>query len=185
MSRTLDDIGLRYGTDQSSIYHNYLTRLEPYFARLPAELRLLEIGVLHGRSILTWLDYFPSGEIHGADILRVHTVDNPRFTFHQADATDPAFWESVGQFHLILDDGNHNWQQVGLTYNQGFNHVEPGGLYIIEDTCRTDYHVADLMRPSLNELQDQGRDWCGNPDRDSGRMAFIHFLKGLIIIGRR
>lgn len=185
MKPTLDELGVHCRTDKSSLYHNYLNRLEPYFDRLPLCVRLLEIGVLEARSIRMWLDYFPAGEIHGVDVRAVHAVSDPRFTFHHADATQPWFWDSVGKFHLIIDDGNHNYAQVAAAYNQGFNHVESGGLYVIEDTCRTDYHIANLMRPSLDELQDHDRDWCGDPKRDAGRFSFIHFYKGLILIGRK
>lgn len=185
MSEPLDSIGLRYGTDKSSVYHDYLRRLEPYLEKLPRPMRFLEIGVLHGRSIRMWLDYLPDSHIFGIDLYHQHSIDDPRFTFYQGDATHSSLWASLGDFHIVIDDGNHDREQVIAAYDLGFHHVVPGGIWVIEDTCRMNYHVFDIMRPTVNELQDYDRDWCGNPMSGSSKFAFLHFLKGLIIIGKR
>lgn len=185
MKETLDAIGLRCGTDKSSIYHNYLSRIEPYLDAQPRPLRFLEIGVLEGRSIRMWLEYFPESEIFGIDLYGCHSINDPRFTFYQGDATSRGLWSALGTFNVIVDDGNHNLEQVVAAYGYGFNHLLPGGIWIIEDTCRSDYNVLSMMLPTIAELQDHNRDWCGDPNRDSGRFSFVHFYKGLVIIGRR
>jgi RHS repeat-associated protein len=62
---TLDEIGLKFGTDKSSIYHNYL----PFYERYRNEpMKLLEIGVAGGASLAMWTEYFPNSAIVGADI---------------------------------------------------------------------------------------------------------------------
>jgi RHS repeat-associated protein len=66
---TLDEIGLKFGTDKSSIYHNYLSFYERFFERYRDEpIKLLEIGVAGGASLAMWNEYFPQALIVGADI---------------------------------------------------------------------------------------------------------------------
>lgn len=185
MSGSLDAIGLRYATDKSSLYHGYLDRIEPYFSSQPRPLRLLEIGVLHGRSIRMWLEFLPDSKIYGIDLAGSNLTEDDRFTFYQGNVCSASLWKTLGTFHIIVDDGNHDREQVVAAYDLGFSHLEPGGIWIIEDTCKSNYDVLEIMRPTIAELQDHNRDWCGNPNRDEGRMAFVHYYKGLIIIGKR
>ena len=56
---TLNNLAIRYGTDKSSDNHNYCVKYEKYltFNRYD-KLNILEIGVLDGKSLLTWKDYY-------------------------------------------------------------------------------------------------------------------------------
>ena len=55
MRATLDEIGLKYGTDKSSSHHHYLPFYETFMAPLrDAPITLLEIGVYQGASLRTW-----------------------------------------------------------------------------------------------------------------------------------
>src|SRR5947209_475468 len=82
---SLDEIACRLGTDKSTLTrlptaedgypsrpaqgHGYTMFYEHYFGpRRFEELRLLEIGVLDGRSLATWKEYFPHAQIYGLDI---------------------------------------------------------------------------------------------------------------------
>lgn len=182
---TLDEIGVRCGTDKSSAYHNYLNRLEPYLSELARPLKILEIGIWKGASVRMWLEYFPDAHITGVDFYNLHGITDPRFEFHHGDATSPEFWGGLGDFDLVVDDGSHHGPDVKVFLGLGFGHVKPGGLWIVEDTCNVDYDVLELIRPIFLELQDHNRDWCGNPDKDLMRVRFIHLLKGLVLIGKK
>lgn len=185
MNGHLDDLGLVHMTDKSSAYHNYLNRLEKYFDSQPRPLKILEIGVLDGRSIKTWLDYFPDSQVYGIDTRPFHSVSDDRFTFYNANAANPHLWPTLGSFNIIIDDGSHSGGDVIMAYDHGFSHVLPGGIWVIEDTCAANYNVIDIMRPTINELQGHNISPCGNPNVDFGRMSFVHFYKGFVVIGKR
>jgi len=56
---TLDILGKLNGTDKSSNCHNYCVKYEKYlpFNRYD-DLKILEIGVLHAKSLKMWKDYY-------------------------------------------------------------------------------------------------------------------------------
>jgi hypothetical protein len=64
--RTLD--ASNYDTDKAAHTH-YLRNYEEYFRPLlDKDVRLLELGVLKGGSLLLWRDYFERGVIAGLDL---------------------------------------------------------------------------------------------------------------------
>lgn len=136
---SLDSIGVKYGTDKSSLYHDYLDFYERFLAPLRLEpLSILEIGVWYGASLSMWAEYFPRSRIVGVDIApQIHKHPNPRATIEIADQANVAHLARLGQtygpFDLIIDDGSHMWdhQITSLRYLLPF--VKPGGFYILED----------------------------------------------------
>lgn len=92
-----------------------------------------------GASLRVWRDYFPQATIIGADIDRGSLFEEQRIETYHVDQTNPAsiaaMWAQVPHrgFDFILDDGLHTFE-AGVTLFEGsFDHVRPGGLYIIED----------------------------------------------------
>ena len=66
---TLDQLAIKYGTDKSSLIHNYCVKYQKYLPFNQEDpIKLLEIGVLDGNSLLTWGEYFPNSSIIGIDI---------------------------------------------------------------------------------------------------------------------
>ena len=65
----LNSIAKSYGTDKSDEIHNYCVKYQKYlpFQRYD-NLNILEIGVLNGKSLLTWKEYFYRSNILGIDI---------------------------------------------------------------------------------------------------------------------
>src|SRR5712692_8587927 len=103
---SLDDIAGAFGTDKSTRTwlppaedrypsrathgHGYTIFYEHYFRHLRYQpIRLLEIGVLDGRSLATWESYFPQAAIYGLDIdpncQRFESDRTKIFTGSQAD----------------------------------------------------------------------------------------------------
>ena len=66
---TLNKIAQSYGTDKSSDIHNYCVKYEKYlpFNRYDY-LNILEIGILNGKSLKTWKEYYYRSNIVGIDI---------------------------------------------------------------------------------------------------------------------
>ncbi len=86
-----------------------------------------------------WRDYFENGRIFGIDInAEAKLSEDDRIEIFIGDQTDTTFLDSVtaktGALTMVIDDGGHRAeQQIGSLVHL-WQFVEPGGLYIIEDT---------------------------------------------------
>lgn len=144
MSR-LDELGLLHGTDKSSARHDFLRKYERYLAPLADQpITLLEIGVFNGASLKMWRDYFPKARIVGCDISpakRSHAEE--RIAIEIGDCGNADFLGKIakkyGPLDFILDDGSHIWQHQQTAFSVLFDHLKPGGVFIIED-IHTSYH---------------------------------------------
>lgn len=131
----LNEIGLKYNTDKSSRFHNYLDFYEKHLPDRSFKGRLLEIGVMDGYSMAMWREYYPdAAEIIGLDIMPKDHLDVPGVTMLQLNATDVEAVNELGNFDIIIDDGSH----MSLEQQQAFfwlyeNQLNMGGYYIIED----------------------------------------------------
>lgn len=138
---TLNDIGLKHGTDKSTMTHHYLDRYESHLGHLrDKEFTLLEIGVAAGNSMKMWKEYFPKAKVYGIDT-------NPDCAgyvdgVHIGSQTDAAFLDKliseIGIPDVIIDDGSHVGDDMVFTFRHLFPKMKSGGLYAIED-CATLY----------------------------------------------
>lgn len=169
----LDEIGIRYNTDKSSIHHDYLRKYEKYlpFQRDDA-LKILEIGVLGGSSVRMWCDYFYNSQIIGIDInssCKKH--EDTRISIEIGSQVDPEFLkmcaEKHGPFDLIIDDGSHMNDHVIFSFEHLFGHLKSGGIYIVEDSVTSywdeyggSYDGEDTMlhyfKSTINEINFYG-----------------------------
>jgi len=144
--QTLTEIMNECGTDKGTVIaeaHGYTVFYERWFDPIrETPLRLLEIGVCDpsfpGASLNAWHEYFPNAQIFGYDIADTTRFRQDRimtFRGDQSSAKDlKRFIEECGSgFDIIIDDGSHiaDHQQASLGFL--FDHVKPGGQYIIED----------------------------------------------------
>ncbi len=147
---SLESIGLRNGTDKSSLVHNYLHHYQAQLGlgRYPVRT-VLEIGVLDGASLRTWHEFMPDAVIIGMDIderckafevlgIKVEIGDQGDVT--QLVATAVAH----GPFDLIIDDGSHFWSHQILTFETLLPFLRPGGLYILEDIDTSFGHYTEI-----------------------------------------
>ena len=144
--RSLNKIAKSMGTDKSSDIHNYCEKYEKWlpFNRLEP-LKILEIGVLYGESLITWREYYPNATIIGIDIMesckQYENPDNGVFV-EIGSQDDPEFLKMVaekwGPFDMILDDGSHINRHVIVSFTHLIDHVKPEGVYVVED-CATSY----------------------------------------------
>ena len=71
LNKNLTTIAKNHKTDKYE--HGYTTVYENYFESLrDKNLRILEIGIADGKSLLTWSEYFKNSTIIGIDI---HKID--------------------------------------------------------------------------------------------------------------
>jgi predicted O-methyltransferase YrrM len=139
----LDNLAKKYGTDKSSEIHNYCNKYEKYlpFNRYD-KLNLMEIGVLNGKSLKTWQEYFYNSNIVGIDInpdcYQYNDRDN-RVHVEIGSQFDAQFLTQIktqyGPFDMILDDGSHINEHVIFSFKQLWDSIKPGGLYVVEDVC--------------------------------------------------
>lgn len=110
-------------------------------SRRDAPIRILELGVSSGASLLLWRDYLPQATIVGIDIdpMPAMLAGQERVQFLQGSQDDLALLDRAaavagGPFDLIVDDASH----IGYLTKRSFNYLfrtwlKPGGTYVIED----------------------------------------------------
>ena len=130
----------QYETDKAaSGYFNYYDLIMATL--IDQEIKLLEIGILKGGSLLLWCDYFPQGTIVGIDKKlpedfkpgdRVHTFEGNQM--------DVQFLSNVANkvapdgFDIIIDDASHIGELTKISFWHLFDrHLKPGGYFVIED----------------------------------------------------
>jgi hypothetical protein len=151
-----------YGTNEPekkpSIYFTEYDRLFSSIRSKP--IRLLELGVRSGASMLVWRDYFPAATIVGLDIDECPPIfpKEERFHFIQGSQDDHSILANAvrvagGPFDIIIDDASH----VGHITARSFGYLFPGGLkgggfYVIEDICTAFlagvFPDAEVYRPA-------------------------------------
>lgn len=188
---TLDEIGIRHGTDKASQFtrtyaqpHNYLIHLERFFEPLRDKpIKLLEIGVGGGESIQTWLEYFPNAHIYGIDIVSgTNPYNTPgakaheRYAFACGDQSKSEFWKKFievygGEWDVVIDDGSHDSRDIQTTFYALWKNLKSGGIYEIED--------LDAAPASATWL----RSFC--PTLGCGDFDSIYFARELAVIRKR
>ncbi len=157
-SRDLTSLANYYGCDKGTKAgnaHDY-TRLYSFlFEHLrQKKFDMLEIGLLRphadpqmrtvrGRfaseapSVRMWLDYFPHAHCHGIDISDFSSLSLDRFTFHQADLSNPssirALASRLPSLKIVIDDASHASFHQQVAFAGFFPKVDSGGFYVIED----------------------------------------------------
>jgi hypothetical protein len=137
----LADIAGRYDTDKA-VHSHYLRNYEHYFGTLrDEEVRLLELGIKQGGSLLLWRDYFPKGIIVGLDINPIQLDDaSGRIRTYAGMQQDTALLDRLARenapegFDIIIDDCSH----IGVLSRASFwhlfdHHLKSGGVYVVED----------------------------------------------------
>ncbi len=174
-TQSLDELGIQYNTDKSSLFHSYTKIYEKYFKDLKNEpIKFLEIGFCRGASAHMWEKYFNNAQLFFIDIdpSALNFLDNfKRTSLHFVNQEDPAelnqFIEQVGSdFDIIIDDGGHTMNQQITSFKILFPHLKSGGIYVIED-LHTSYPYGPNYALAYGS---------GNPAQQTA----VEFLKTLI-----
>lgn len=165
LNMSLDELGLKHGTDKASNGHDYLWLYESYLDAMRDGLRnLLEIGVAGGNSIRMWEEWMPAANIFGVDHTKAY-VDALKATEFVTpifgDASYADFWQRFRKdwpdMDVIIDDGAHTTYSVWMALQNGFKCLRPGGLWFIEDTHASylpEYRRDNSENPANIELGD-------------------------------
>jgi hypothetical protein len=155
---TLNEIGLKYDSDKSSLYHNYLNLYDKYFDRYRNEKnKILEIGILFGGSIDIFYEYFENSFIYAIDIEDKTHLKKDRVEIFVGDQSDRKFLNNFENdfFDIILDDGSHRMDHQQISFGALFKSLKSGGVYVIEDlhTSYAEYRENVIYGESLFGLK--------------------------------
>ncbi len=141
----LERLAQQYDTDRA-VHVHYLRNYEEHFvALIERDVRVLELGVRTGGSLLLWRDYFPRGLIVGLDINPVSIEDESgRIRLYQGGQQDTQLLDRLGAetapdgFDLIIDDCSH----IGVLSRVSFWHLFENHLTYVRMTWQ--WHEAAL-----------------------------------------
>ena len=151
-----------YGSDKGGInnHHNYTQYYSEIFSGKKKNIKnFLEIGLgtnniklasnmgVEGKplaSLRAWRDYFPNGDIYGADIDRNILMNEDRIKTFYVDQTKPEtikeLFKNMGveKFDVILEDGLHEFNANICFFENSIKYLDDDGIYIIEDVYYKD-----------------------------------------------
>lgn len=139
--KPLTEIAMQFDTDKTQS-QGYLDNFERHFSHLRDKpVKILELGVFHGGSLLMWQEYFPNGLIVGLDRHTNPLVEpQPRIRFYQGSQDEPALLDRLSEecatdgFDIVVDDASHIGTLSRASFQHLFkHHLKPGGVYVIED----------------------------------------------------
>ena len=173
----LCELGKKYDTDKSSQRsnvnnerhcHPYTLFYDSLFRSKKNEnLKLAELGILDGGSLLMWKEYFTNSELYGFEYNNVlidkfkQNFNNDRITLSNIDVTNKtsiikAFSELNELYDIIIEDITHQFEDQIRIIDNVYNYLKPGGILIIEDIFKaynqTDY--INRLTPILEYFQD-------------------------------
>jgi predicted O-methyltransferase YrrM len=133
----LAELQKKYDADKldTGLVMHFLDVYEHHFSTMRERpMKILEIGVHHGGSLRMWAEYFPNSKITGVDIdedCKKHSGKNINVII--GDQADVDFLDTLGHFDIIVDDGGHTMIQQRTSLEVLWDHLHPGGVYVIED----------------------------------------------------
>jgi len=146
--------------------HNYYLQYAKKFdSKRMSALKVLEIGVNHGYSLLLWERYFPNAQIYGIDIDLSHTArgktpkellkDKKRIKLFEFDACDKKkvdeFVKENGEdFDIIIEDGSHLGHHQILSTFYYMPLLKENGIMVIEDIGL--YYQSDIDDYMISQL---------------------------------
>jgi cephalosporin hydroxylase/tetratricopeptide (TPR) repeat protein len=115
----------------------YVRHFERFRNRRPV---VVEVGVFKGGSLEMWRAYFGEGaRIVGIDIdpaCKAHECEGIEVFIGSQD--DPKLLDQIvkkyGLIDVVIDDGSHMMHDVIATFEHLYQHVQPHGVYFVEDT---------------------------------------------------
>lgn len=190
------DVSGKHQTGLFKIYKSYFKPLKY------KKIKLLEIGVEHGGSVLSWSDYFkhPAMTITGLDI-KLPPIKFPRrVTVYKCDQNDieglKAIADKHGPFDIIVDDGSHELKETENCFSTLWKYVNPDGYYVIEDWSMgyigmqfagMSEYIAGIIKDAIGyNISELWVHWDKKSaaaifrKKGSNRKLYPHYIKGFI-----
>lgn len=145
---SIHDIATRQFTELNHLatdkywVHSYTRHYDRHLSHLrDKKIKILEIGVFRGASLLLWKHAFPKALVYGIDkntaIWQLFLKGQKRIKVFVGRQEDEKFLAEqvipAGPFDVIIDDGGHMPEQQLPTFRNLWPHLNEGGQYILED----------------------------------------------------
>lgn len=208
----LDVLGRKYGTDKSSLHHDYCKVYETYLSSFKdSRISLIELGVggyqfadRGGEGLRMWYDYFQNGKIIGIDLYPKQGIINDRTEFWQGSQTDRGLLKSIiereegAERRIVIDDASHNNLLTIESFIIIFPQLKSGDLYFVEDVHSSywddgEYEGSEkpgdkntTMRLFTDLTHQINAEHLKQEYRNeyANMIEFIHFYKEMIVIKR-
>ena len=97
-----------------------------------------QINYKPGASLRGFKEFFPEGEIYGADFDKTILFQEDRIHTFYVDQTDPEsikdLWTQIdGEFDIMIDDALHTFEANKTFFLNSVHKLSKNGIYIIED----------------------------------------------------
>ncbi|WP_081709632.1 glycosyltransferase [Mesorhizobium erdmanii] len=133
-------------------FNVYERHFERFRNRRPV---VVEVGVYKGGSLEMWRAYFGEGaRIVGIDIdpaCKAHEAEGIEVFIGSQDDTEllDRVVGKYGPIDIVIDDGSHMMDHVVATFEHLYQHVQPNGIYLVEDTHTSywDDYGGGLRKP--------------------------------------
>jgi len=176
-SSELCKIGQKYDTDKSSQRNNVTNcrHCHPYTLfydglfrnRKEEYLKIAELGILDGASLLMWREYFKNAEIYGFEYNNElinkfkQNFNNEQLTLANIDVTNKesivnAFNNLNVLYDIIIEDTTHQFEDQIRVIENVYKYLKPGGILIIEDIFKSynENNYINRLTPILQHFQD-------------------------------
>lgn len=153
-SSELCEIGKKYDTDKSSqrnnvtdhrYCHPYTLFYDGLFRNKKNDnLKIAELGILDGGSLLMWREYFTNAQIYGFEYYN-HLItnfkqnfNNDRISLANINVKDKnsiikTFNNLNILYDIIIEDTTHEFEDQIRVIENTYQYLKPGGILIIED----------------------------------------------------
>jgi hypothetical protein len=133
---------LNYPSDKDTS-HNYLPVYQQEFDKIE-DIKILEIGVCFGGSLVLWNGFFINSEIHGIDNVKYN--DNPiPGTMHWGNYEDVSSEFEDNYFDYIVNDSKHHAKEQIDAFRIYYSKLKSGGKFFMEDIPDMD-NVAEIAK---------------------------------------
>jgi cephalosporin hydroxylase len=174
----LKEILNKHGSDKGKKHHYDLIYEKDFLSLKNQKINLLEVGILGGSSLKTWLEYFPNANIYAIDIIdkdSVEILNHPRIKYLKYDSTDKNIVKEIQKwkvnFDIIIEDGLHTPIANQRTFENFWPFLNDKGTYYIED-----FFPLDIMT-DLDYSSKSGKWVRKNPDWNiEGVNNFLKFI---------
>lgn len=126
-------------TDKGEAYQRHYRR---HFRDLfESPVKILELGIHEGGSLMMWLELFPNAIVAGLDLDPPRSLPaHPRLRIFAGDQADEALLDRIGKsvaptgFDIVIDDASHIAAPSRVSFWRLLErHLRPGGIYVLED----------------------------------------------------
>ena len=133
---------LNYPSDKDT-NHNYTPVYQEEFTQIE-NIKILELGVCYGGSLILWDGFFINSEIHGVD--NVKYTDSPiPGIIHWGKYEDVDSEFENNYFDYIVNDSMHYAKEQIDAFKIYYSKLKPGGKFFMEDIPDMD-NVAEIVK---------------------------------------